>query len=526
MEHLGGVSRHVYLESSLLSLIRIMADQSPFPPLDRGIAGFGSGFEHKHKARMAQHRPPLNNVENINRVSDIDFANNATTQDDFASCVQSFARHYQRFVGYSVDEHLFWKYAASSMNTTYPKPSLWSYPLTKTIVMGAGSIAATLAIGVMLSESSDSQPTFTYRTDPAAPQLSPAAQTSPSDSRPIIEQPDSSLPNAVEFSNSHRLSASLTGQLPEVAISHTSAHFLSRHPAVEPSDGSSDRHYLTDLARIEALANRAPQSTPQPPSANELTSRPSADPILAIAQGMPAVTSSPPLLSRASLPGETLESQSASSDGAIALSNSESGQEPVSPNSLVSATPTPELQVTDPATQTDGVSHEELSVLEISPSVTLGAFESARSELMPEAAIAQSTPTSSVLTDMASSESPQRNRATIDPAAVTLKPSDADPDKARESLLGIQYFLTLANQVTTPTHYSLLPLTEKAASEAWRLPQIPRFRIFRLTPNDYQQAWALINVNNNDAPSTPNYGFIDYQRLLIVLPAPAASQGT
>ncbi|HIK15921.1 MAG TPA: hypothetical protein IGS53_11650 [Leptolyngbyaceae cyanobacterium M33_DOE_097] len=84
---------------------------------------------------------------------------------------------------------------------------------------------------------------------------------------------------------------------------------------------------------------------------------------------------------------------------------------------------------------------------------------------------------------------------------------------------GIQDYLTLgqAKSIQSPT---LMPLSSQAATEAANTDKIGSFTVKQVDAQAYQQEWQNSNPNTNDpaiALAFPAYGFIDYQRQLIVL---------
>jgi len=65
-----------------------------------------------------------------------------------------------------------------------------------------------------------------------------------------------------------------------------------------------------------------------------------------------------------------------------------------------------------------------------------------------------------------------------------------------------------------------MPLSSKAAEEAATKPQIGIFTVRQVNQQDYQKEWLTSNRNPSDpaiASAFPAYGFIDYQRQVIVV---------
>lgn len=95
---------------------------------------------------------------------------------------------------------------------------------------------------------------------------------------------------------------------------------------------------------------------------------------------------------------------------------------------------------------------------------------------------------------------------------------------------GIQDFVTLPKKAAPGSEIALMPLTQKAAQEAEVSKTVGEFKILKLPAQQYVGEWRTSNKSAVDADSVsglPAYGFIDYQRQLIVvlndMPAPTLS---
>lgn len=94
------------------------------------------------------------------------------------------------------------------------------------------------------------------------------------------------------------------------------------------------------------------------------------------------------------------------------------------------------------------------------------------------------------------------------------------PSKFLNTAQGIQDFLTLPQKAPQGVEVSLMPLTEKAAKEAEAAKQVGAFSILKLAPQAYISEWRTSNKSSVEPDSVsglPAYGFIDYQRQLIVV---------
>jgi hypothetical protein len=65
-----------------------------------------------------------------------------------------------------------------------------------------------------------------------------------------------------------------------------------------------------------------------------------------------------------------------------------------------------------------------------------------------------------------------------------------------------------------------MPLTAQAAAEASNRKQLGTFTVRQVASQDYQKEWVASNKNTEDpaiALGFPAYGFIDYQRQVIIV---------
>jgi len=105
------------------------------------------------------------------------------------------------------------------------------------------------------------------------------------------------------------------------------------------------------------------------------------------------------------------------------------------------------------------------------------------------------------------SQSGTTTQGTATPAAKTNTPQ------------GIQDYLALG-QAKSLQPLTLMPLSSQAATEAANTDKIGSFTVKQVDAQAYQQEWQNSNPKTNDpaiALAFPAYGFIDYQRQLIVL---------
>lgn len=99
----------------------------------------------------------------------------------------------------------------------------------------------------------------------------------------------------------------------------------------------------------------------------------------------------------------------------------------------------------------------------------------------------------------------------------------------------LQDYLNPPNATPATPPLSLMPLSQQAATEAGQINQVGQFTVRQVNPQDYQKEWLASNKTAEDpaiALAFPAYGFIDYQRQVIIVlqdlpqPAPMQSQRT
>jgi hypothetical protein len=114
------------------------------------------------------------------------------------------------------------------------------------------------------------------------------------------------------------------------------------------------------------------------------------------------------------------------------------------------------------------------------------------------------------------------------PEITPSKPSNPPSDSPANGLpQGIREYIVLGQKPAEVRRVSLMPLTEKAAIEAMNTQQVGNFSIRRVAAQEYQKEWLTSNPDSTDtsmALAFPAYGFIDYQRqVIVVLQDPTSS---
>ncbi|MBM0741081.1 hypothetical protein JOY44_05525 [Phormidium sp. CLA17] len=80
----------------------------------------------------------------------------------------------------------------------------------------------------------------------------------------------------------------------------------------------------------------------------------------------------------------------------------------------------------------------------------------------------------------------------------------------------LQDFVALAQRAPVAKPMTLMPLTQQAAEEAGQYRQLEKFAIRQVAFQDYQKEWSA-SSKSSDSAGYPAYGFIDYQRQVIVV---------
>ncbi|EKQ67102.1 hypothetical protein OsccyDRAFT_4925 [Leptolyngbyaceae cyanobacterium JSC-12] len=108
---------------------------------------------------------------------------------------------------------------------------------------------------------------------------------------------------------------------------------------------------------------------------------------------------------------------------------------------------------------------------------------------------------------------------TSGPAIATSPFSNTRASQPAQQLEALKDYLALP-QTGSSRAVSIMPLSQQAATEAANEEQIGRFTVRQVSPQDYQKEWVASNKTVEDpaiALAYPAYGFIDYQRQLIVV---------
>ncbi|MCY7392310.1 MAG: hypothetical protein LH647_12750, partial [Leptolyngbyaceae cyanobacterium CAN_BIN12] len=108
---------------------------------------------------------------------------------------------------------------------------------------------------------------------------------------------------------------------------------------------------------------------------------------------------------------------------------------------------------------------------------------------------------------------PAKTTLTGDLSAIATSPTGFSTQLSPSRL---QDFVTLAQRAPVTKPMTLMPLTQQAATEAGQYQQLEQFIIRQVAAQDYQKEWSA-SSKSSDSSGYPAYGFIDYQRQVIVV---------
>jgi hypothetical protein len=178
-------------------------------------------------------------------MSNVNYIRNPDATEDSLHVVKEFKLYYEKFVGYPVEDGQFYQEAVDLFSSAYRKQPIWSHPLTRTALIGAGSLAATLGIGLALSHDAVNQPVVDQPDSPPAPSQSSYSEQTRTSPVPQITSPTLAR---VEFSN---LQAP-----PSLALNQLSGAVSAKIKMPLPAPVQS----IDPTGAIAQLAARQPQS--------------------------------------------------------------------------------------------------------------------------------------------------------------------------------------------------------------------------------------------------------------------------
>uniref|UniRef100_A0A832H3G6 Uncharacterized protein n=1 Tax=Oscillatoriales cyanobacterium SpSt-402 TaxID=2282168 RepID=A0A832H3G6_9CYAN len=153
-------------------------------------------------------------------------------------------------------------------------------------------------------------------------------------------------------------------------------------------------------------------------------------------------------------------------------------------------------------------------------------FDTDQNNLIPNAPAIEQAPVSPPQDQASNSQGNNADRETINRETQSSVAAIASPQTSSQPAgqtsgqpEAIKDYITLPQTASTKA-VTLMPLSEQAAAEASNEGQIGQFTVRQVNPQDYQKEWVASNKTVEDpaiALAYPAYGFIDYQRQLIVV---------
>jgi hypothetical protein len=112
------------------------------------------------------------------------------------------------------------------------------------------------------------------------------------------------------------------------------------------------------------------------------------------------------------------------------------------------------------------------------------------------------------------------DRATATSTTSTAsQPQEQSPSTQARGTQGIQAYINLPRSLPPDRTVSLMPLSQQAAVEAANTTKVGEFAVRQVNTQEYQKEWATSSKTDDSdlANAFPAYGFIDYQRQVIVV---------
>lgn len=475
----------------------------------------------------------------------------STSSDE--KVLTSFTQHYGNFIGFPDEATAASVAAASAKSRKHIVRSILKHPLTKPAAFGAGSVALTCLIGLSLTHTAKQGPGFTYNPD-ATPEPSDAdLQADELTATANSPNPSNPLQSPAEFSQPRPAQAN--------------ADSMSRIYYPRPYNNNNERAKLIEQAinqqmrELEQFSSRL--STPgngQSDRAASSTSTPAKAPTLAATSQTTASVATPPA------PAPSAADTNEATANAMPLVAAQSGQAqveqlapapatappaseqpnaPVADVSQLAANATPASLQTATASQSDAQLRQQLEQAQnpqdlfIPASEFLTAVNSNSLNLVPLPEASSNTQSDAAPADQANSSSPAAASNPVSAASVGAKPTPLRSPLAQGSnaaqaaqpmLYGLRYFVEMPQHMIEQNGLAMLPLTGQAARELagthsmqLKTDQMKTFQVYRLSPEHYYKLWAYQQAESKDDFSIPAYGFVDYQRQVIIAPMLSSS---
>ncbi|MBF2029641.1 MAG: hypothetical protein IGS48_23255 [Oscillatoriales cyanobacterium C42_A2020_001] len=351
-------------------------------------------------------------------------------------------------------------------------------------LIGAGAVATTVVSGLIIGDalkpaepSKNTQETDSAKQQNAAKNLPRPTSTSPerlSTERSLPQvKPQSSIKPRSQSSSGRTSSLQQLQQIQNLPapVPIAMPETLALKPATTPNR-SGPRLTKVPVQKLQtSQAVNIPRISVEEAAARQAALSPIAQPETLPAGNQPSVE---PSVSAPSMPTE------APSTTALPPFTPSSNSSETEQNTLIPNPPT----------------------VEVAPSIT--------SQPQTRGAVSENAVSSTAIapTQPAITSTPSSQVAT----GTTNQPSSSRPE-------GIKDYLALPQ--STPTKVvNLMPLSQQAAAEVPNQGQIGQFKVRQVNAQDYQKEWMASNKTIEDpaiALAYPAYGFIDYQRQLIVV---------
>jgi hypothetical protein len=435
---------------------------------------------------------------------------------------------------YYLDENAIGEGQAATDETPAPYVTPWRQPSMPGGLIGAGVLGATLVSGFVIADTVKTpQVTAVKRPTPPAPLQSldpknqPIAAVPPKVMPPESMQPEVALPKPKSATMSQPIFpamapiASSYGMSPLGSVSadlpqSNAGNGLSQSPTI-----TARRAESSPVAAGPALGAPLRDLTP----VSELPA-PSAP---VISRGTPVEPIRSTLPTPETAPAATPTSELPELQPDISVSQPETiAPETIVPETVTRATPSVLSELTpDPVSST----LQRVDVVNAAPVAPIAdvVVPTAAAPIAPVAPVAPIVDQSAALSPTPTPELPAervftREEATAAPSTlppVALAQPIADRTRRLPTQAQIQTLLAVpAVNAYVPMVAQWRPLTQIEASVAVNAPKLEGFTRQQLSPQDYRAAYRLVS---EQADVLPSFGFIDYQRKLIILPPEPAT---
>ncbi|NJP10522.1 MAG: hypothetical protein HC866_14465 [Leptolyngbyaceae cyanobacterium RU_5_1] len=376
-------------------------------------------------------------------------------------------------------------------------------------IIGAGALAATVVSGLWIAN--------TVNKPDVEPDNKPVDSTNTRQNSTIkSSSPTPTSPEKLDATRSLTSQQTQSTSKPDSELSKTQS-FDGLFPPLPPLTttalpaglGLSQSPQFSSSSSLSSSTNKPNRSATSSPNQNL--------PNLGTPQTSPArPQNSTSIAAKAAGAGNTSQPEAASGDPS---SQSVAQQPNTQPSSFSATTPFPPSP-NNSSPQLDAA-NSGMANPNMAPPEVLSPEASAKSELSATSATQpQATPGNSESAELQSKQisSPgDRPSEPSNPATNQIAANDSNPPGSPQ---GIKDYLTLPQKAATSSSVTLMPLTQKAADEAVGSKQIGPFAVRQVATQEYQKEWVASNKNSEDptiAYAFPAYGFIDYQRQVIVV---------